>query len=98
MEIMQVEHATGLPVVPSSGVIGSNPVLASVGMPIIQQFSLQQQPLASVSQTSIIQTSFPQLHVHPPVLPQHHPSAQHQVIISTFYAFPKSDVFISCKK
>lgn len=90
MAIMQVEHATGLPVVPSSGLAGSNPVLASVGMPVIQQYSLQQQPLSSVSQTSpIIQTSFPQLQVHPPVLstPQHHPSAQQQVSISTFYSF-----------
>jgi len=89
MEIMQVEHATGLPVVPSSGVVGSNPVLASVGMPVIQQFSLQQQPLASVPQTSpVIQTSFSQLHVHPPVLstPQHHPSAQQPVNIRTYYS------------
>ncbi|KAG0612107.1 hypothetical protein M758_6G002200 [Ceratodon purpureus] len=79
---MKVEQATGLPVVPTPGVVGTNPVLASVGMPVIQQYSLQQQPLTSVSQASpVLQTSFPQLHVHPPVLttPQHHPSAQQQV-------------------
>ena len=82
MTIVQVEQATGLPVVPTPGVVGTNPVLASVGMPVIQQYSLQQQPLTSVSQASpVLQTSFPQLHVHPPVLttPQHHPSAQQQV-------------------
>jgi hypothetical protein len=77
----KVEHATGLLVGPSSGVVGSNPMLASVGMPVMQQYGIQQQPLASVAQISpIIQTSFPQLHGHHTVLstPQHHPSAQHQ--------------------
>jgi hypothetical protein len=53
----------------------------------MQQYTLQQQPLTAVSQgSSVPYTSFPQVHMHPHVLPTpHHPTAQQQVNIRTLY-------------
>lgn len=47
----------------------------------MQQYTLQQQPLTAVSQgSSVPYTSFPQVRMHPHVLPTpHHPTAQQQI-------------------
>lgn len=80
---MQGDHATGLPVVQFPAVIGITPVMSSSGVPMMQQFSLQQQPVTPASWASPgLQSSHTQLHVHPNLLSTPlHPSAHQQVCI-----------------
>ncbi|XP_073396575.1 uncharacterized protein [Physcomitrium patens] len=75
------DHATGLPVVQFPAVIGITPVMSSSGVPMMQQFSLQQQPVTPASWASPgLQSSHTQLHVHPNLLSTPlHPSAHQQV-------------------
>ena len=85
-QLLQGDHTTGLPLLPSPVVMGVNPAISSEGaIPATQQFSLQQSLTAAPqnSPSAVPQTPLSQLQGHSPVYSttQHLVSLQQQVSI-----------------